>query len=853
MAKSAIIGGCLLAFLLSGAAMPAQEPQAALIERIDIRGSRMGEERIRFYINTSPGSPYSEEQLQFDLRALWKSNMFDDIQIQERDGDIGKIITFVLKDKPLIRALEFTGNSAFSESDILDTFKENKVGLSVDSRYEPSKIKTAEQILKSMLAQGGKPLGTVRSQIEDIDPTSIRVRFVIDEGPTVQIGQIRFTGNKIFGDDTLRNALELTKEHGLRTMFKGTDKYHPEKLEMDIAMNLEAFYKEHGYMDIQVGAPQIRIFEGPRGMLPLLRKSKRQFAIEIPVDAGEQYLIEKLEFKNCEPLNCENLVGAFGMKRGDIVNFTRIRDALEYTKKLYSNLGFLNWSYIPTENLDRANKLYSISFDFDIGNQFYVDRIDFEGNSKTRDKVLRREFLIQEGRIFGSTAMEQSILRLNQLGLFEEIKEEDYEVLPDEQTSLVNINVKVKEKSQQSIGFTAGVSGISGSYIGLNYSTNNFMGRGESLDFSLQGGTRTTYYSVAFTEPYLLDSPWNMGLQVFKRRQRYDTYNTYGITDYLTGEPFELYTRHSTGTQLSLRRRIGRSLWSGGFGYSFQSIQITDIDESLGNNLVSQIAGSTSYDGILRSEFTPSASYNSTNHYFSPSKGTSLQLSVGISGSVFGGDYNMIQPTVQLRHFFPDRWLSHGHNVFGLQLIGQYVQAYNDSSVPFYERFYMGGENQIRGFDIRSIMPYVIVNTPLYDQSGNPLIDPNTGLAMSKPNLSPVGGDTMGLLNFEYRIPIAGPLAMALFYDMGVVRITRKESLGNFGASTVEVIDEINNKIRGSVGVEIQFTLPVVNTPFRLIFARNPQRLDKTITVGNTPLRFSEAASDIKFTIGRSF
>ena len=137
MAKSAIIGGCLLAFLLSGAAMPAQEPQAALIERIDIRGSRMGEERIRFYINTSPGSPYSEEQLQFDLRALWKSNMFDDIQIQERDGDIGKIITFVLKDKPLIRALEFTGNSAFSESDILDTFKENKVGLSVDSRYEP--------------------------------------------------------------------------------------------------------------------------------------------------------------------------------------------------------------------------------------------------------------------------------------------------------------------------------------------------------------------------------------------------------------------------------------------------------------------------------------------------------------------------------------------------------------------------------------------------------------------------------------------------------------------------------------------------------------------------------------------
>jgi len=854
MAKSAIITVCILVFLLPGTVSLAQEPEETKIERIDIRGNRrIPEERIRYYINTYPGDSYNEERLEFDLRALWTSNFFDDIQIEERDGDVGKIITFILKEKPLIRALEFSGNSAFSESDILDSFKENKVGLSIDSRYAPSKIKTSEQILKSLLAQSGKPLGTVRTEIEDIPPSSVRVRFVIEEGPTVQIGQIRFTGNKVFSDEQLKDSLELTKEHSMRTIFKPMDKYHPEKLDMDIGLNLEAFYKQHGYMGIQVGTPSIRILEGPRGMLPFIRKSKQQFYIEIPVDAGDQFRIENLEFKNCEPLVCDTLIEVFGLEKGDVVNFTRIQDGLEYIKQLYADLGFINWSYIPVEDSDPENKLYSLSFDFDTGKQFFVNRIDFEGNTKTRDKVIRREFLIQEGLMFSSTFLERSVLRLNQLGLFEEVREEDYEVTPDERTGKVDVNVKLSEKSHQSIGFTGGVSGISGSYIGLNYATNNFMGRGETLEFNFQGGTRTTLYSVTFTEPYLMDSNWSLSTSIFKRRYRYDTYNTLGLTDFETGDALELYTKKTSGTQLSVSRRIGNTLWSAGTRYSFQKIGISNIDSELGDNFIGQLIGANDFEGIIRSEITPLLNYNSTNAYFNPTRGTSLYMSVGISGGIIGGDFNMIQPSIEMRHFFPDRWLSGGRNVFGFHLVGQYVQAYSNSSVPFYERFYMGGENSIRGFDLRSIAPYIIINTPLFDPIGNPIIDPQTGLQRVSPRLTPVGGDTTAIFNFEYRIPIAGPLSIAAFYDMGVVRITRKESLGNFGASTVDVIDSINNKIRGSTGVEVQFVLPVVSTPFRLIFAYNTQRLNKSIIVGNSPVQFTEPARGIKFTIGRSF
>ena len=859
MAKSVSIGICVLGFFLSGFVAFAQQPQETKIERIDIRGNRrIPEERIRFYIQSYPGDTYEEERMEFDLRALWKSNFFDDIQIQERDGDTGKIITFIVKEKPLIRALEFVGNSSFTESDILDSFKENKVGLSIDSRYEPAKIKAAEQILKSLLAQNGKPLGTVRSEIEEIPPVSVRVRFVLEEGPTVQIGQIRFVGNKIFSDGELKKALELTKQHGIMTMFKNTDKYHPEKLEMDLGKNLESFYKEHGYMTIQVGKPVVRILEGPRGLIPVLRKTKQQFLIEIPVDAGDQYRIGKFEFKNCEPLDCDLITKNFGFNSGEIVNFTKIQNALESLKQGYANLGYINWSYIPEQNTDPIKKLYDLTFEFETGKMFFINRIDFKGNTKTRDKVIRREFSIGEGFPFSSMQLERSVLRVNQLGLFEDIKEEDYEVIPDEKTSKVDINVEVKEKSQQSIGFTGGVSGISGSFIGINYSTNNFLGRGETLEFSFQGGTRTTNYLMSFTEPYLLDTPWSMGISVFNRRYRYDTYSAYGVTSQTTGEPLELFTQRTLGTTLSFNRRIGRSLWSFGTTYSFQRIGIDNIAEGFESYALGQFVGittnpSAAIEGILRSELTPSLRYNSTNAYFNPTRGTSLNLSVGVSGGIFGGDFSMVQQSVELKHFFPDKWLSGGRNVFGFQLLGQYIQSYNNSSIPFYNRFFIGGENTIRGFDIRSISPLAVINTPLFDSEGNPIIDPQTGLPRVVPNLTPVGGDTLGVFNFEYRIPIAGPLSIAAFYDMGIARVTRKESLGKFGASTIEIVDSVNNAIRGSTGIEVQFILPVVSAPFRLIFAVNPQRLDGTINVGNRPYQLAEPGSDIKFTIGRSF
>ena len=839
----------------------AQETQRPNIERIDIRGNRrIPEDTIRFYIQSRPGDPFDPNRLELDLRALYKANFFENIEIDERDGDTGKIITFILKEKPLIRTINYEGNKSFTESNILDHFKQRKVGLTVDSQYDPAKIRAAERALVELMQQNGKPLGTVRTEIENIPPSSVRVRFIMDEGAKVRIGTLKFTGNRVFKESELKGAMKLTKERGLFSIFKGTDKYHQGKLEADIEMNLKAFYKERGYMTVQVGEPIARIFEGPRGMIPMFRKTKQQFFVEIPIDAGDLYRVGELTLQDCGIFKCEALVRAFQLSKGDVVNFKKIKDTLEQFKKMYGNYGYLNWAYIPEQNLDVKNKTMGLTLKFTPGQQFTVNRIHFVGNSKTRDKVMRREFALEEGKVFSTAALDISVLRLNQLGFFDKIEEKDYEVRPDEKTGKVDVTVKVKEKSQQSIGITGGVSGISGSFIGLNYVTNNFLGRGETLEFSVSGGTRTTDFVISFTEPYLLDSRWSMGLSVFNQRYRFDTYTLYGITSINTGKPEELFTRRTTGTTLTLSRPLGFSFWRLGASYSLQKIGIGNIASGYESFALGQLVGfvpggdvNAALKGIIRSEVTPMLSYNSTNHYFNPTRGSSLNLSMAVAGGFLGGDFSMFRPIVEYRHFFPDKWISHGRNTIGFRLMGEYVRAYNNSAVPFFDRFFVGGETTIRGFDIRSISPLAITSDPVLDSKKNPIVDFATGLPKINRNITPIGGDTLGILNAEYRIPIVGPLSVSAFYDLGINRVSSWASLGSFGSSSVRLVNTSNNIPRSSAGAEIQFLLPMINAPFRLIFAYNPQVWSGIVNVGTVPIYVREPRRDIKFTIGRSF
>lgn len=859
---------CLCILFAGFQSLPAQPAQPDRIEDVHIVGNRrVQEETIRYYIHTQKGDIHSTDRLKIDYRSLWNTGFFSNVILLEERGESGVIATFRVQEKPLIRAIEYKGYKSFKESDILEKFKDRKVGLSLDSQFDPARIPAAKKALLELLAQNGRPLGSVDHKVEELSPTSVKITFEIDEGPKVRFGEIEFEGNTIFSDGQLRAALKLNKERGLISSFKGTDKYIKEKLEYDLNVNMLALYHEKGYIQARVGEPKVEIKEGPRGLIPLFRKTEQQYYVTVPIEEGAQYTFSHFEVKGATRVPKEAVEKFYGFKPGDIVNVKKMQKATEQLKEAYGQIGHLDMDTQEDFKPDEAKRTVDLTINIDEGKSYIVNHIDFAGNTKTRDKVLRREFVLDEQQPYNSQLLKYSVLRLNQLGFFEKIEEKDYEINKNPQAAEVDILVKVKERGQQSIGFTGGVSGFSGSFIGLNYSSNNFRGKGQRVDVEILTGTRTTNFLFAFTEPYLFDTKTSFGLSVFNQRLRFDTFGLF-FGSFLGVSPdspdnIELFTRRSTGATAS----ASYPFWNFtriGLTYSFQKISVGHIDPRFRGFALNQLIGfappgkldeNALNAGYYRSEVTPTFQRNTKNSYFNATQGTSTTLQVGVAGGALGGDFNIIRPSFEYQMFLPDAWLSGKRHTWAFRVQGEHLLPYGgNTSVPFFERIFSGGEYTIRGFDIRSISPYAISKTVSKDSTGIPLIDPNTGLPAIQTSFIPVGGDTMGNFTAEYRIPIVGPLSVSLFGDLGNAIVLRKNKIQVFGADTeIELLENTNKKWRASTGLEIQFLLPVVNAPFRLIFAHNPLRLNTDTIISGNRIDLREPKTNIRFTVGQTF
>ena len=836
------------------------------IEEIRIVGNRrILESTIRYYIQSRERGEFSLTQVRRDYRSLLNTNFFQDAKVFRQQGETGVIVIFEVKERPLIRSIEYEGLKAAKESDVLERFREERVGLTVDSPFDEAKVSKAEKTLTKLLAANGRPLGRVDTEIEEVTSYAVKLTFLIDEGPKVRIGEIQIEGNSVFTDDELRGALELTKERGPVTLFKGYDKYIKEKLEYDVQVNMLAQYREHGYMDARAGEPKEEIVEAGQGWLLGFRKTKQQYYITIPIEEGAQYHWEKFEIEGVENFNQQALQEGYRISPGDVVNYTRLKENNDELKKLYSRFGYLDMEIIPELKLDRETQTLEATLRVTEGKQYIVNRITFEGNSKTRDKVLRREFLIGEQQAFNGDLLDYSVTRLNQLGFFERLEEKDYEIIKRPRQSEVDVLVTVKERSQQSIGFTAGVSGISGSFVGINYQSNNFRGLGQQVQVNMMTGTRSSNYMFAFTEPYFMDTRVSLGWSIFNQRYRFDTFTAFfGLIS--PSENIPLYTRTSVGGSVEASYPIWR--WTKvGLGYTLSTIRIEDIDPLFSDFATNQLVGFTpggnpedALKGIIRSEIRPSFVYNTKDSFYGARRGSQFFARLPISGGILGGSFNVIRPSVEYQKFIPDRFLSGGRHTFAFRARFIHLIPYGNlpggdpMAVPFFERIFSGGEFSLRGFDIRSVSPWAVTRSPRLDSNQNPIVDPATGLPAISDNLIPTGGDAELILTAEYRVPIAGPLQVTAFGDLGTSTVLKKGNLQLFGPNTfIQLLENTNNVWRGSTGAEVQFIMPMVNQPFRLIFAYNPLILDTEVVVGGIRFPLREPKRNIKFSVGYSF
>ncbi|MGI4829206.1 MAG: outer membrane protein assembly factor BamA, partial [Janthinobacterium lividum] len=874
-----------------------------------IGNRRIPKESVLARLFSRAGDPYDPAIVERDFNSLWNTGYFDDVRIERVDEATCVQLEVYVRERPTIGEVNYKGLSSFSVSDALDRFKKEKVGLSVESQYDPTRIKRAEVVLKQMLGEHGHQFATIRTEVKTLPPARVALTFVIKEGPTVKVGRIAFQGNQALTPRELRAAMKNLRPIGiphsiiLEDLFAKT--YDASKLDED-ADRVRVEYRNRGYFKATTLEPQTNVRNaGGINPLTLHPSTGKRVDILVPVEEGARYKLGTINFTGNKAItNQKYLRAQFAIKDGDWFNYTAFGKGLEALRKAYGAGGYINFVPNPVPHFDEASKTVSFDIECDEGKKFYISRIEFTGNTITRDKVIRRELLVEEGQPYNSQLVDLSLLRLNQLNYFDTLKsEQDVETRQNANEGTVDLLVKLKEKGKNSIGLNGGISGLSGSFIGLNYQTNNFLGLGETLSLTANEGSLSRNTSFGFTEPYLRNKPVSLGIQVFDSKFDYNPARSYALAsgssasatnmNSATNSLLTNYNQSTTGLTISsgtaLRNLFRRSgVARVGITYGLSRSGITTFNQNTLNVFQtlayrSGIAGQNALNGIITSQFTPSFSFSTLDRAVGPHSGKDLNVAVQIAG--IGGNTKFYAPTVAYRQFFPMKGLKvnrEGHNVLGYRVQFQTVGGFAGEVAPPFNRIYGGGENDVRGFDVRSASPYTLIPTRVNFNLTNPdgsavPRDPtnpalgNLQIPLPVYRLASVGSDTGFVSNLEYRIPIISQLTLAFYTDFGMNFDLRNSQLRQsvlgqtqtnaplYGCPEIvngsclggkqltfplylQTVAHTNYVPRMSNGAYVQVVLPIINAPFQIYYAYNPLRLynDLPQSLTTDPFTFND-------------
>jgi outer membrane protein insertion porin family len=733
------------------------------IEKIVVEGNKkVSKETILFYMRSTEKGPYSPATLREDFKSLWNTGFFENITIEAEDGKEGKIVKLIVKENLLIKSITYKTGKKVKENDIVEKLQENNISLLAFSYYSPSKMKRVGRIIREMLQEKGYNEGKVDVITkEEKDQVDLTIQVV--QGPKTRIGDIVFPGlekGKGVSQGFLKRGLKNNKAHSLLSLVGGKDVYNREKMPEDLE-EVKARLQSKGYLEAKVGTPTFSNYKKDT----VFGKDQNMLRISIPVELGPKYKVGDIKIEGNKIIKTAFLRNLIKLKKGKIYNIKKRDKSREEMLKVYRSLGYIYCNIAPLENLDPVNKIADLILRFTEGEVAYVGKLEFKGNTFTKDHVIRREWFLYEGERLNMNALEGCITRMKQLGIVTIEKMPEFR--PDPRNpQKVDIIAEVKEINRQMINFNVGYSGFDGWFIALGYSTQNFMGMGETFAINLQSGTRSKQYSVSFTEPYLFNLPASLGISVHKTRLRYPL----------------LYTRNGEGFGISTSFRFWR-YYGASLGYSFENIEISDVNESL-DLFSNPYYYLYYYEGKRKiSSLSPTLYFSTVDSPIFPSKGAKYLINYRYSGGFLGGDINLHKLKIQFVKFIP---LWKRKHTFGMQVVYQGMKGFGENPVPIYEKYFLGGEQSIRGYDIYRIGP----------RSESGVI---------------VGGTKALFVNFEYQVPITPQLSAVAYYDLGNAYARGDPiSLKNFYSS---------------MGLELKVFVPMLNVPFRLIFAYNPRLL----------------------------
>lgn len=774
--------------------------------------------------------PYTEATEQIlleDFRRLWDTGFLDDLSIEVVDepysnGVMGKRVIYRFEERERVRTYVFEGSDILDRSDIDTAMSENGLAIRLDAFLDPTIVRQVESLLRMMFSAEGYPFATVTHEVSEIASSTrvVQLTFLFEPGPKVHVEEIEFVGNAELSDGELKGQMKEVKERWWLSWMTGRGTYKEALFEQD-ADRLVARYLEKGYIDARVGQPETVYLEAsPDG-------TRRGMRLRIPVDEGDRFRLGDVRFDGNKVVNDNGMSQLFSaLEPGEYYSQKEVFEAMEVARELYGSLGYTDLTVFPdlqrrtspdyavggdvvgaaVESGDGNTAFEDIGGDIQVGDDRYADlqrpthidgaplvdvtmrieegeqqfvnRITFVGNESTHDEVIRREMQLVENGVFNTAALKNSIRRVNQLGYFEPLEESHVAIENVEgEENEVDLTVNLVEANLNQLTFGMGISQFDGFFGQLSFATTNFLGRGETLSVGLQNGSRLRNINLGYTKPYMFNRSISTGINLFSRRVEF----------------IGAYTEDSNGGSLTVGWPLRVFTWMY-VTYSYEDTAVSDVSSMFGDDSVFFARNPFFADALQSrtvSKIAPSLQHNTVDHPIFPSSGRSYTATMEIAG--VGGDTRFWKPIFEGTWYLPHL----SRTTFGLRVQYQYIAAGNPDNIPVFERLWLGGEFSVRGFDIRRIGPTV--------SDVNPEVAPD-----SFQGRTVFGGNKSLLLNAEYQVSIAQPVRLIVFYDAGQVQ--------DFGRNFA--MDEFKT----STGLELRFFMPVLNVPFRLIYAWNPQR-----------------------------
>jgi len=754
-----ILASLTLALLLAVSAWA----QAVKIEKILLEGSdRLTQEAFLALTSLRPGDDYSPARVAEEYRKIWGSGLFEDVTVEARDGESGgKVLVFKVKERPVVASVEYTGSKKLTQSTLLDKLKENDADVKSGSVLDYSRIKKTESALRYIGAEKGFPDASVTSEVKPIGRSQVAVVFHITEGPKARIDKVKFLGNKAFSTTRLRWTLKKTRSHWFGSWATRHDIYSEGRYYEDVKL-LRELYESRGYLDVDIADPIVDSRVDTR-------KNRKWLTLTIPISEGTAYTMGEVSVEGNKLFPTADLMKGFKFKKGQPLDKTAFGYVLKAIEGRYGEKGYIYATATPIYDKDPATRVANITISVSEDQQYFVNRIEFSGNLTTRDYVLRREMLVAEQQILNYRRYQRGLYKLKQTGLFE-IKD-DPVVSKVPNTNTVDVAVRGTEASKNELLFGGGYGGVNGFFIQGSFRTYNFMGRGVTLSGNVELGKYQKLYSINYTDP------WFFGKRVGFMTSIYNNSLSYLQFD-----------QRARGASAAVSFPIG-SFGSYQVGYRYERSHMSNLSTTPTYSYSIDPYYQNFYTDSTTSAVTTGVYFNTVNNPFRPTRGLSLSLSALVAGGPLGGGNDFYKPAFEGSYYHPT---FKKQNV-AFRVNSAYVSGYNGKRPPPWERFFLGGENSLRGFGVRSVYPIT--------QEGRVFLDPYTGTIE--------GGNRFLLVNAEYIFHVAEQLDVAAFVDAGNTYHERQRW-------------EISN-YRANAGVELRIFVPMFNVPLRLIYARNLQ------------------------------